>query len=167
MADFKIAVALTLQHEGGFQDEHNDRGNWTGGQVGVGELKGTKYGISAAEYPDLDIKNLTPEQATTIYQEGYWKEHYGGIANQAIANKLFDLGVLFGVGVAAKILQSVIGAQSDGDFGPLSVETVNGLTAGAILQAYKTAFVNHSLAICRDNPLERSNFAGWVARINS
>lgn len=31
----------------------NDPGNWTGGEIGKGECKGTNYGISAASYPDL------------------------------------------------------------------------------------------------------------------
>ena len=36
-----------IGHEGGFQNMHHDRGNWTGGKVGEGELKGTKFGLSA------------------------------------------------------------------------------------------------------------------------
>jgi lysozyme family protein len=70
--DFKLAFHLTLAHEGGFQDDPDDRGNWTTGKIGEGELKGTKYGISAMSYPNLDIKNLTKDEAMEIYHRDYW-----------------------------------------------------------------------------------------------
>ena len=53
--NFDAAFARLLGNEGGFDDDARDRGNWTGGRIGVGELKGTKYGVSAAAFPDLDI----------------------------------------------------------------------------------------------------------------
>lgn len=58
--------------EGGLSTDRNDRGNWTGGEVGKGEFKGTKYGISAFSYPDLDIANLKLEDAKRIYYTDYW-----------------------------------------------------------------------------------------------
>lgn len=69
---FQRAIAFVLRWEGGFSTDRNDKGNWTGGAVGVGVFKGTKYGISAASYPDLDIQNLTLEQAKDIYYKNYW-----------------------------------------------------------------------------------------------
>lgn len=38
---------FALKSEGGYQCNRADPGNWTGGRVGVGELVGTKYGLSA------------------------------------------------------------------------------------------------------------------------
>ena len=49
---FAAAIAMVLAHEGGFQGMPDDPGNWTGGRLGDGTLKGTKFGISAASYPD-------------------------------------------------------------------------------------------------------------------
>ena len=62
-AIFDHAVKEILRHEGGYVDDPVDRG---------GE---TKYGISKRSYPDLDIANLTLEQApytirdTHVYHE--------------------------------------------------------------------------------------------------
>jgi lysozyme family protein len=56
--DFLRAFELLVGHEGGFTDDPRDTGSWTGGNAGAGQLKGRKYGISAASYPNLDIKNL-------------------------------------------------------------------------------------------------------------
>jgi lysozyme family protein len=73
MSDLPDVVdALIKRVEGGFQDDPRDPGNWTGGQVGAGQLVGTKYGISAAANPDLDIPNLTWEEAEDIYFLRYW-----------------------------------------------------------------------------------------------
>lgn len=55
---FRIPLQVAAQT---VTDDRNDKGNWTGGRVGVGQLKGTKYGISAAAYLHLGIKSLTLE----------------------------------------------------------------------------------------------------------
>jgi len=71
MSDPKTAIALTLIQEGGFQNNPNDHANWTGGQVGVGTLVGTKYGITCLDLPGISIKDLTPDQATQ-FAAGQW-----------------------------------------------------------------------------------------------
>jgi lysozyme family protein len=169
MADFQQSVAKTLINEAGFQNLHGDSGNWTGGEVGVGEQKGTKYGISAAAFPTLDIVNLTTDQAREIYQTKYWNELYSSITDQLLADKLFDLGVLFGVGEAVKLLQITIvnkvSIVSDGTFGPATLAAIN--QQANLLPAYKTTFINHCMNIINHNP-EKAQFASnWVRRINS
>lgn len=72
VSNFARAFEIIVGVEGALSVDPNDKGNWTGGQIGAGELKGTKYGISAASYPDLDIVNLTLEQAGAIYKRDYW-----------------------------------------------------------------------------------------------
>lgn len=166
MSDSKIAIALTLVHEGGFQNDSDDWGNWTGGQRGVGVLKGTKYGISAHEFPNEDIENLTTERATEIYQESYWKAHYSEIVYQPLANKLFDLGVMMGVGSAVRVLQIVLSITGDGIFGPDTVSHVNGAEPASLTQAFATGLVSHAIAVANANPDDRKYLSGWIKRIN-
>jgi len=66
---FWRALSPVLKEEGGLSLDRHDKGNWTGERVGVGALKGTKYGIAASSYPDLDIRHLTVEQAGAIYRK--------------------------------------------------------------------------------------------------
>jgi len=172
MSDFGLAVALTLRQEGGFQKDPNDKGNWTGGAVNSGTLVGTKYGISAAEFPDVDIPNLTAAQAADIYQKKYWNPLYDSIKDQIVADKLFDMGVNEGVGTAVKILQEVLQPQFsdvtlDGNFGPKTLAAVNGSDPVSLLVAYKTALVARVLKIGADNPAERPFIGDWIRRINS
>jgi lysozyme family protein len=169
MADPNIAIAITISpsHEGGFQDDPKDKGNWTGGEVGAGVNKGTNRGISAAVYPDLDIKNLTEEETIALYKESYWKQFYSQIESQEIANKLFDLGVLFGVGTAVGYLQSVLGITQDHAFGPATLQAVNNADPDSLLKAYKTIFVTHALDLGAKNPNMRGDVPDWIRRINS
>jgi lysozyme family protein len=56
MDDFLKAFQIVINVEKGFQDDPGDGGNWTGGAVNRGLLRGTKYGISAAcLHPDTRV----------------------------------------------------------------------------------------------------------------
>ena len=41
--------------------------------VRVGSLKGTNFGLSAAAYPHLKLRDLTPEAADAIYRRDDWQ----------------------------------------------------------------------------------------------
>jgi lysozyme family protein len=73
----------------------------------VGELKGTNFGISAASYPDLDIRNLTQQDADAIYRRDYWlpsgADHLPWPANLLV----MDSAILHGVGAAKKWVNEV------------------------------------------------------------
>jgi lysozyme family protein len=58
--NFEQAVQVVLKWEGGFVDDPRDPG------------QATKFGISKAANPDIDIANLTLHQAKQIYLEQYW-----------------------------------------------------------------------------------------------
>lgn len=168
MADFKTALQILLKHEGGFQKHPDDSGNWTGGVIGQGVLKGTKYGISAAQFPYLDIENLTDWQAGEIYRDGYWKSLYSQIMNQPVANKLFDLGVLFGVGTTVKVLQSCLDIKQDGLFGPICLAAVNSYhPVESLLSIFKYRMRNHVIQIILARPENQPFFNGWISRIQT
>jgi lysozyme family protein len=69
---WRAAIATLHKVEGGLSVDARDTGNWSGGKVNAGELRGTKFGISAAAYPHVDIRNLTAEQAANITRMDYW-----------------------------------------------------------------------------------------------
>lgn len=89
---FEQAFDLVIGHEGGYVNDPQDPG---------GE---TKFGISKRAYPNLDIKNLTIEQAREIYLRDYWLgagcDH---IADAAMAILLFDCAVNQGIARAKQL----------------------------------------------------------------
>src|SRR5947208_893150 len=94
---------------------------------------GTKYGITERTYPNEDIKNLTLEKATEIYNRDYWKV-YGldNVYNQAIADKLFSILINFSPSKAVDLIQSSVIScgrhiDKDGIIGPKTIEAINGL----------------------------------------
>jgi lysozyme family protein len=158
MADFKTAIGLTLQHEGGYVNNPDDSG---------GE---TNMGITAKDLPGQNMHDLTVEQATAYYLEHYWKALYSQITDQNLANTLFDMGVLFGVGTAVRVLQEIISRHNvvvDGVFGLRTLDILNTAEPVGFLIAYKTSLVSHALCIVNASPKDRTFFAGWVRRINS
>jgi lysozyme family protein len=130
---FNSAFEKTVGLEGVFNIDPDDNGNWTSGRKGLGMLKGTKYGISAAVYPYLDIENLTLEEAKAIYYRDYWNPlRLDKIINNEIQEEVFDTGVNMGIEISARILQSAVNfleignpLAEDGQIGPKTLARVN------------------------------------------
>lgn len=116
--EFLKIFSRTSESEGGFTKNSADPGNWTGGAVGAGELKGTKFGIAANTYPNLDIENIDIEQAKEIYFHDWYEKL--GIArfSSAMQFQIFDAAFNHGMHNASKIYQRAVGAKDDGKIGP-------------------------------------------------
>ena len=90
---FEYAVGLVLESEGGLNLNPQDRGNYRPDGV----LVGTKYGISAASYPQLDIPALTWDEAKAIYRRDFWETLPPGLDVSACI-VAFDIAVNNGPG---------------------------------------------------------------------
>lgn len=120
--NFDKAFELVIGHEGGFTNDRRDRGNWTSGRIGHGELKGTKYGISAMTYPDLDIPNLTLDQSKAIYKRDFWDRIKGDDLPAGIDFITFDMAINHGITKGVSMMQQAIRASADGRVGPQTIE---------------------------------------------
>ena len=131
---FHTSFDRTVGHEDVFSDDPNDNGNWTGGKKGKGELKGTKYGISAKFYYNskwfeichrTDIKDLSLNQVQIIYFNVYWSP-LGIVTDQSSAfyYQYFDAAVNHGVSGANRILQRAVNVEDDGVIGPVTLGAV-------------------------------------------
>lgn len=155
MANFQPAVAITLQHEGGFVDNPADPGG------------ATNRGVEQRDLPNIPIRTLTTAQATAYYLETYWKPLYAEIDSQMIASKLFDLGVLFGIGTAVRNLQMVLGLSADGVFGTETLAAVNTANALTLLGEFKAEMRAHAAAVVAGNSKLSVFLGGWTNRIDS
>lgn len=158
---FEDAFARLIGHEGGLSMRRDDRGNWTGGKIGEGELKGTKYGISAAAFPTLDIASLTLDQARDIYREKYWAPAGCDMVPEQIKFPLFDLSVNSGPGRAARLLQRAVGAEEDGSVGPKTVMSVLNMPPDKVLRRLDA----HRLLLMANDPAWPTYGRGWVIRV--
>jgi lysozyme family protein len=112
MSGFDEAVKMVLKHEGGYVNHPSDPG---------GE---TNFGVSKRAYPDVDIKNLTEEEAADIYRADYWNKIKGDLLPVPVAILVFDWAVNSGVSRAVKALQTVVNADADGVLGSRTVAAV-------------------------------------------
>ncbi len=162
---FEHAFAVVVGEEGGFDANPADPGNWTGGAVGQGSLAGTKFGISAAAYPALDIRALTPADARAIYKRDYWDRVRGDELPPPLALLVFDAAVNNGVGHAARWLQTAVGAAADGEIGPGTLAALAASVArdgGATLCAEVLA---RRMTFMADLPTWRVFGLGWARRL--
>lgn len=155
MADFKLAVQKTLIHEGGYVNISADSGG------------ATNMGIEQRDLPNVPIKELTVNQAIAYYQANFWSVFYSQIEDQTFADKLFDMGVLFGFHEVVYILQVILGIPADKNFGPVTLTKVNSVEPGSLLSAFQSGLVTHALGVCNANPKDRVFLVGWIRRINS
>lgn len=112
---FETAVRIIFTLEG-YDKIHTDPGGLT------------KWGISKRANPDLDIANLTEEDAKQVYYERYWLPVRADEINTPVQLYLFDAAVNQGVSVAIRMLQQSVGGLAvDGRIGPKTIARVNGL----------------------------------------
>jgi lysozyme family protein len=155
MADFDPAVAKTLIREGGaqFTDNPDDRGG------------PTKYGISQRAYANVDIRNLSEDQAKAIYKRDYWDKVSGdALKSQAVAENIFDTAVNMGPTTATKLVQMTVDIDIDGKFGPGTLMAVNGVDDQEFLAGFTLAKVARYAAICKKDPTQSRFLLGWINR---
>jgi lysozyme family protein len=97
-ANFDACMVPVFKEEGGFTMDRHDAGNWTGGKVGKGELKGTNFGIAASSHPTLDIRNLTKADAAKLYRPEYWNACRCDELSPGVDLVVMDIAVNSGVG---------------------------------------------------------------------
>ena len=84
-ADATAAIRNVIGREGGLANNPADRGGLT------------KYGISQRAYPNLDIQNLTAQQAAEIYKRDFWDAIKADQLDPVIREMAFDAAVNQGV----------------------------------------------------------------------
>ena len=96
--EFKDLIGDILKREGGYVDHPSDPG---------GE---TKYGIAKRSHPKEDIKNLTKERATEIYEKEDWTPKASSLPG-SLQETYFDMVVNMGQRRAVKILQKACNSK--------------------------------------------------------
>ena len=153
------AIEHTLAFEGGYVNDPADPG---------GE---TNFGITRRSYPNENIKGMTRERAIEIYYADYWQPGgYALLADDALAGKVFDLGVNMGPARAHKLLQeaanrtSPAGLDIDGKLGLATVEACNNHPHPAhLLAELRLGAIGYYTDLAIKKGMQKF-LAGWVRR---
>lgn len=157
--NFDDAFAYVVGEEGKLSLDPADPGNWTGGKQGLGTLKGTKYGVSAAAYPLLDIANLSLSDAKAIHRRDYWNKLGGDSLPYGTALLLYDFGFNSGLSQAVKTAQHAMNLPVDGVLGG---RTMGALQAG--FPNFAFAFTAWRVMAYTEMPEWPHVGDGWVVR---
>jgi len=153
MKTFDEIIEKVLEHEGGYVNDPKDLG---------GE---TKYGITKRFYPDVDIKNLTIEQATDIYKSDYWDKNKVESLPQNLWHIYFDMCVNMGKRTAVKVLQRAAvnkgrDIEVDGGLGPMTI----GALKGVELDRVRAFRVKYYVDLITARPEQEKFYLGWFRR---
>lgn len=158
---FESAYSFTVSHEGKISMNPNDPGGLT------------KYGISKRAYPNLDIENLTLEQAKEIYFRDYWvRFRCYKISNKTLAIKLFDMCVNMGGYQAVKLFQNCLQKAGhsivvDGVLGTCTLTAVLRTDSETLVKLLAQENMNfYNMISLRDHRL-RVFLPGWMKRASA
>lgn len=121
MSNYNDFIQRVLANEGGYVDNPADPG---------GE---TNWGISKRAYPDLNIHDLTRQQAIDIYFRDFWQHSHADEFAPALGYQMLDVAVNHGVGNAERFLQRAVGVADDGIIGPVTVAAVNAMDVADVI----------------------------------
>ena len=156
MADFTAAIVKTLAHEGGdtlTNDAHDHGGT-------------TKFGISQKAYPQLDIANLSEDQAKDIYRRDYWNRIHGDdIRSQIVAETIFDACVNMGVAGGSRLAQKTLVIEpADGIIGRQSLAAINAANEDLFIAKFALAKIQRYAEICQADSSQKKYLLGWLNR---
>jgi len=127
----------------------------------------TKYGIDQRSHPNVDIRNLTEDEAKDIYYNDYYLGSGADKLPDGIATIVLDISVNNGKGRAIKILQAAVGAAVDGALGPETIGLVDAADRVQTMQAMLDAREQLYRGIAANRPASEKFLAGWLNRNNA
>lgn len=160
MAAFEPALAYVGINEGGYANNPADKGGET--MYGITEALARRYGYAGP------MRELPKAVADSIYREEFWR--FDGVASQAVATKLLDLVVNFGMGggvtVAQKAVNDLVEPQVavDGGWGPDTLDAINTADPAELLEALSQRAAERYKAIVDRDPSQSVFLSGWLKR---
>lgn len=122
MADFNIALAKILKHEGGYVNDPSDKGGETYKGISrkyhsksqmwiiIDKYKHDCGGVTAEFKKKINNDATISKEVALIYKSDYWNPfNLDAVKNQKIAEQIFDDAVNRGVGAACKLCCALLG----------------------------------------------------------
>lgn len=118
--NFDRCLALLLAHEGGYVHHSQD----PGGRTNLGVTQRVWEEWLGRPVSEKEMRALTPTMVKPLYKRKYWDAVRGDELVSGVDYVVFDVAVNSGPGRAIKFLQSCVGVDADGGFGPRTLAAV-------------------------------------------
>lgn len=125
MANLEKALKKCLKWEGGFANDPDDTGGPTMRGVTIATYREYCRRVGKPVPTVNDLKKISYEEIVDLADKLFWSKIMGNnIKNQSIANLCFDSVWGSGLGYI-KVIQKVLGVQTDGIFGQNTLAKMN------------------------------------------
>ena len=172
MANFKIAFQKMLIHEGSYSNDPIDLGgetykgiarnahpNWTGWE------KIDKYKKTSGFPESLNKDTELQEMIEQFYLTNFWTPlNADNIQNQLTADSIFDFAVNAGVKTSARLVQTIVGTETDGIIGKQTLEKLNTFNPVNFQTAFTLAKIKYYISIIKKRPANKKFLFGWITR---
>jgi lysozyme family protein len=118
--NFDLCLTLMLAHEGGYVHHELD----PGGRTNLGVTQQVWEEWLGRPVSEKEMRALTPTMVKPLYKRKYWDAVRGDELVSGVDYAVFDVAVNSGPGRAIKFLQSCVGVDADGGFGPRTLAAV-------------------------------------------
>jgi len=168
MANFEKIVPHILHWEGGFINHVNDKGGATNKGITLATWKISGYDKDGDGDIDVDdLKIITVDDFKAILKKLYWNRWQADkIVSQSIANILVDWCYNSG-SWGVKIPQRLLGLQTDGVVGPITIKAVNSQNPEHLFERLWAERYKFYENIVKNDPSQMVFFNGWVNRLKS
>lgn len=188
MAEFKEAYDITLENEGGYDNDPDDAGGETYKGI-TRKYESDWYGwaiIDEAKNEPNFPKNLDGIEKLQVlvekkYKDKYWDVFDGdNIPVQFLANELFDTGVNMGIKRAITFLQTALNVlnrngklypdiDEDGAFGTNTLDALKAYlktdAAGLLYKIINILQGMHYITYMKKDPIQEKFCRGWFQRV--
>ena len=146
---FLTIINRVLGHEGGYVNDRNDPG---------GE---TNWGISKRSYPNVRIKELTRNQAISIYYRDFWLRSGCEQFEDGVGYQLLDSAINSGISQSIRFLQRAAGVADDGMLGPVSKNAITSMKEANLIMLFNAERLEFMTKLKNWT----NHGKGWVRRI--
>jgi lysozyme family protein len=154
-----LAFTLAKDVEGGYSDNADDPGGSTMAGVTQSTLDDARETIPGLP---LDVKDLTAEDETKIYDGIFFTPIAGSLIPMWAAIAMFDAAVNSGPGTVAKWMQAGLGLPADGKMGP---QTIGALQQCDPVKALVEFHGRRAFNFMEQHMIEHTFGLGWGRRL--
>lgn len=154
----ELWLSLVFEVEGGYSNHPEDPGRATN----MGITQKTLSDWRGEEVGPEDVVQLTKAEATSIYMARYWQAVRGDQLPSGLDVYCADFAVGSGPARAARVLQTLVGAEADSFIGPKTMEAIRKRDPLQLLLDYHAARMDFLLGLKTWDTFGR----GWTNRCN-
>ena len=134
-SNFEKALALVLQHEGGYVNHPSDPGGRT--NLGVTQRVWEQYVGHPVD--EATMRSLTKEMVAPLYRKQYWDVCHCDDLPAGVDYLAFDFSVNAGSFRSIKTIQRALNISADGVIGPVTLKAIQDANAEEFINNFTAA----------------------------